>query len=84
MLLEFHGTCHALWRSLFMDGRLSNEKRQRVRVILSNRLQSFFITLRARFTEDAEAILQHVEQQASTPATLANFKAGVRTGLHIC
>ena len=54
----------------FMDGRIANESKQRVRVILAHRLQSFFITLRARFPEDADAILKRVEQQATPRPTM--------------
>ena len=52
-----------------MDERLANEDRQedrqRVRAILTRRMQSFFITLRADFPVDANAILLRAEQQAT-------------------
>ena len=59
------GTCVAQWRSLFMDGRIANECKQKVRAILACRLQSFFITLRACFPEEAAAILERAEKQAT-------------------
>ena len=40
-----------------------NENKQRVRLILSNLLQSFFISLKAYYPDDADAILERAEQQ---------------------
>jgi hypothetical protein len=48
-----------------MDVQQANENRQRVRHLLSDRLQGFLITMRQVFPVDAEAILQRAEHQVT-------------------
>jgi hypothetical protein len=57
---------HQQARQLYMGRR--HEKahdRQMLRDAVSCRLQAYFITLRATFPEDANALLQRVELQAA-------------------
>jgi len=57
---------HQQARQLYLDGRRERARdRQELRNGVSCRLQDYFITLRAAFPEDADAILQRVELQAT-------------------
>jgi hypothetical protein len=57
---------HQQERPLYMDRRHERVRgRQILRDAVSRRLQTFFITLRAAFPEDADALLQRIEAQAT-------------------
>jgi hypothetical protein len=61
---ERHQTAH----QLYLEGRRDKARdRRRLLDAVSCRLQAFFITLRARFPEDADVILKRVEAQATPP-----------------
>jgi len=58
---------HQETRQLDIDGLLEKASgRQVVRNTVAHRLQSFFVSLRANFPGDAEAILVRAEQHAAT------------------
>jgi len=48
-----------------MDEHLTNRQKKSVRLTLARRLQEFYATLKGYFSEDASAILQRAEDQAS-------------------
>jgi hypothetical protein len=56
---------HPQDRQLYMDRRHEKARgRQILRDTVSRRMQTFFITLRAAFPEDSDALLQRIEAQA--------------------
>jgi hypothetical protein len=57
---------HKQARQLYMDGRRDKaHDRQMLREAVSYRLQTYFITLRAAFPADTNALLQRVELQTA-------------------
>ncbi len=55
---------HQNQRHLYLDERHEKARcRQSVLDAISNRLQSFFITLRADFPSDADGLLRRAERQ---------------------